>query len=56
MTKLKALWANATFRDVVLAGLAAAVGAASIYFKTPQAMVAYLAIRAAVAAWVAKNQ
>ena len=55
MNKLKALWSNATVRDTALAALAALVGAVAIYFKSPAAVVLYIALRAAVSAWIEKN-
>jgi len=51
----KGLWANKTLRDTSLAALAAVVGAAAIYFKAPAAVVAYVAVRAAVAAFIARQ-
>ena len=52
---IKRLWANKVVRDSSLAALAAVVGAVSVYFTTPLAIVAYVALRAVVATWVGRS-
>ena len=42
-------------RDVSLAALAALVGALSVYFQSPEAIVAYITVRAAIGEWIKRH-